>query len=165
MTHFSFFSIWDLCFQPDGIQLIVAAGNRVLVYDTSDGSLTQALKGMFKWDITNMQTFSHLHYPSKMVVQNGYTVCYFYLSFKLFHHFHILDFQGLDSPLPKINFKFFLLPNFCIIHWLSTFVGYQLVGLLGVTLDFSEMVGPWALTYKFYAVGCQSLDLFVLHSS
>ena len=39
------FSIWDLCFRPDGSQLIVAAGNRVLVYDTNDGSLIQPLKG------------------------------------------------------------------------------------------------------------------------
>ncbi|KAK3103245.1 hypothetical protein FSP39_017787 [Pinctada imbricata] len=37
--------IWDLCFRPDGSQLIVAAGNRVLVYDTNDGSLIQPLKG------------------------------------------------------------------------------------------------------------------------
>ena len=39
------FSIYDLCFCPDGSQLIVAAGNRVLVYDTTDGSLLQPLKG------------------------------------------------------------------------------------------------------------------------
>ena len=37
--------IYDLCFRPDGTQLIVAAGQRVLVYDTSDGSLIQPLKG------------------------------------------------------------------------------------------------------------------------
>ncbi|XP_061187801.1 intraflagellar transport protein 122 homolog isoform X4 [Saccostrea echinata] len=37
--------IWDLCFKPDGSQLIVAAGNRVLVYDTNDGTLIQPLKG------------------------------------------------------------------------------------------------------------------------
>ncbi|XP_074646999.1 intraflagellar transport protein 122 homolog [Tubulanus polymorphus] len=37
--------IWDLCFRPDGSQLIVAAGNRVLVYDTNDGTLVQPLKG------------------------------------------------------------------------------------------------------------------------
>ncbi|KAF4531888.1 hypothetical protein B566_EDAN000917 [Ephemera danica] len=36
--------IYDLCFSPDGAQLIVAAGQRVLVYDTSDGSLIQPLK-------------------------------------------------------------------------------------------------------------------------
>ena len=29
--------IYDLCFRPDGSQLVVAAGQRVLVYDTSDG--------------------------------------------------------------------------------------------------------------------------------
>ncbi|XP_076048143.1 intraflagellar transport protein Oseg1 [Oratosquilla oratoria] len=37
--------IYGLCFKPDGSQLIVAAGNRVLVYDTNDGSLVQPLKG------------------------------------------------------------------------------------------------------------------------
>ncbi|ELU12491.1 hypothetical protein CAPTEDRAFT_164190 [Capitella teleta] len=37
--------IWDLCFRPDGSQLIVAAGHRVLVYDTNDGTLIQPLKG------------------------------------------------------------------------------------------------------------------------
>ncbi len=31
--------IYDLCFRPDGSQLVVAAGQRVLVYDTSDGNL------------------------------------------------------------------------------------------------------------------------------
>ena len=41
-----FFSIWDLCFSPDGAQLIVAAGSRVMVYDASDGQLIQPLKGM-----------------------------------------------------------------------------------------------------------------------
>lgn len=39
------FSIWDLCFKPDGSQLVVAAGNRVLVYDATDGTLIQPLKG------------------------------------------------------------------------------------------------------------------------
>ncbi|XP_060520600.1 intraflagellar transport protein 122 homolog [Cylas formicarius] len=38
-------SIYDLCFNRDGTQLIVAGGNHVLVYDTSDGSLVQLLKG------------------------------------------------------------------------------------------------------------------------
>ncbi|XP_019647680.1 PREDICTED: intraflagellar transport protein 122 homolog [Branchiostoma belcheri] len=37
--------IWDLAFKPDGSQLIAAAGNRVLVYDTNDGTLVQPLKG------------------------------------------------------------------------------------------------------------------------
>ncbi|XP_076122170.1 intraflagellar transport protein 122 homolog [Alosa pseudoharengus] len=37
--------IYDIAFKPDGSQLIVAAGNRVLVYDTSDGTLIQPLKG------------------------------------------------------------------------------------------------------------------------
>ena len=34
-----------LLFRPDGLQLIVAAGTRVLVYDTNDGTLVQPLKG------------------------------------------------------------------------------------------------------------------------
>ena len=34
-----------MCFHPDGSMLVVAAGNRVLVYDTVDGSLIQPLKG------------------------------------------------------------------------------------------------------------------------
>ncbi|KAL1117127.1 hypothetical protein AAG570_004455 [Ranatra chinensis] len=38
-------SIYDLCFNPDGSRLVVAAGQRVLVYDTNDGSLIQPLKG------------------------------------------------------------------------------------------------------------------------
>ncbi|XP_032555063.1 intraflagellar transport protein 122 homolog isoform X2 [Chiroxiphia lanceolata] len=37
--------IYDLAFKPDGTHLIVAAGNRLLVYDTSDGTLIQPLKG------------------------------------------------------------------------------------------------------------------------
>ncbi|XP_064486563.1 intraflagellar transport protein 122 homolog isoform X2 [Ornithodoros turicata] len=37
--------IYDLAFKPDGSQLIVAAGTRVLVYDTADGALIQPLKG------------------------------------------------------------------------------------------------------------------------
>nr|DBA18477.1 TPA: hypothetical protein GDO54_016716 [Pyxicephalus adspersus] len=37
--------IYDLAFKPDGTQLIVAAGNKVLVYDTSDGTLLHPLKG------------------------------------------------------------------------------------------------------------------------
>ncbi|XP_008073019.1 intraflagellar transport protein 122 homolog isoform X3 [Carlito syrichta] len=37
--------IYDLTFKPDGTQLILAAGNRLLVYETSDGTLLQPLKG------------------------------------------------------------------------------------------------------------------------
>lgn len=45
-THLLFyFSVYDLCFNPEGSQLIVASGNRVLVYDTADGTLLQPLKG------------------------------------------------------------------------------------------------------------------------
>ena len=34
-----------MCFNPDGSQLVVASGSRVLVYDTTDGTLIQPLKG------------------------------------------------------------------------------------------------------------------------
>ena len=37
---FYFQCIYDMCFKPDGSQLIVAAGQRVLVYDASDGKFT-----------------------------------------------------------------------------------------------------------------------------
>ncbi|BES91638.1 Intraflagellar transport 122 homolog (Chlamydomonas) [Nesidiocoris tenuis] len=37
--------IYSLCFSPDGSQLIAAAGQMVLVYDTAHGSLLQPLKG------------------------------------------------------------------------------------------------------------------------
>jgi hypothetical protein len=46
MQIFFFYRIYDLCFNPDGTQLIVAAGQRVLVYDASDGTLIQPLKGI-----------------------------------------------------------------------------------------------------------------------
>ncbi|CAF0800008.1 unnamed protein product [Brachionus calyciflorus] len=38
-------SIHDLCFRPDGTQLVVAAGNKVLVFDPLDGTLIKALAG------------------------------------------------------------------------------------------------------------------------
>uniref|UniRef100_A0A3Q4C0N9 Intraflagellar transport protein 122 homolog n=1 Tax=Mola mola TaxID=94237 RepID=A0A3Q4C0N9_MOLML len=37
--------VYDLAFKPDGSQLIIAAGLRVMVYDTADGCLIQPLKG------------------------------------------------------------------------------------------------------------------------
>ncbi|KAL7290018.1 hypothetical protein TKK_0015748 [Trichogramma kaykai] len=37
--------IYDLCFNPSGSQLIVAAGQHVLVYESNDGALIQLLKG------------------------------------------------------------------------------------------------------------------------
>jgi len=38
-------TIWDLCFSPDGSQIIVAATNRVLVYNGDDRSLIKSLRG------------------------------------------------------------------------------------------------------------------------
>ncbi|CAM9623274.1 unnamed protein product [Phaeothamnion confervicola] len=38
-------SINDLCFSPDGRKLVVAVGNRVLVYDSKDGNLLHSLRG------------------------------------------------------------------------------------------------------------------------
>ena len=38
-------TVWDLVFKPDGMQLVVAVGNRVLVYDAADGDLLHSLKG------------------------------------------------------------------------------------------------------------------------
>uniref|UniRef100_T1IGY1 Intraflagellar transport protein 122 homolog n=1 Tax=Strigamia maritima TaxID=126957 RepID=T1IGY1_STRMM len=37
--------IYDFTSNGDGTQLIVAAGSRVLVYDTSDGTVIEPLKG------------------------------------------------------------------------------------------------------------------------
>ncbi|KAK5894894.1 hypothetical protein CesoFtcFv8_011539, partial [Champsocephalus esox] len=37
--------VYDLAFKPDGTQLIIAAGLRVLVYDVADGAIIQPLKG------------------------------------------------------------------------------------------------------------------------
>jgi len=39
------FSIWDLCFSPDGSRLVVAAGNKVHVYESAVGNLLKSLKG------------------------------------------------------------------------------------------------------------------------
>uniref|UniRef100_A0A8C6TMT4 Intraflagellar transport protein 122 homolog n=1 Tax=Neogobius melanostomus TaxID=47308 RepID=A0A8C6TMT4_9GOBI len=40
-----FCSVYDLAFKPDGTQLIVAAGKRVLVFDAVDGTIHPPLKG------------------------------------------------------------------------------------------------------------------------
>ena len=53
-------SIYDLCFKPDGTQLIVAAGNRVLVYDASDGSLLQPLKGLLHGNYFSLHVWMSL---------------------------------------------------------------------------------------------------------
>ena len=36
-------AVWDICFNPDGSQMIVAVTNRVLVYDAVDANLLQVL--------------------------------------------------------------------------------------------------------------------------
>lgn len=45
MCVFIIFSVHSVCYNPDGSQLIVGAGDKVLVYDPIDGSLTDTLKG------------------------------------------------------------------------------------------------------------------------
>lgn len=37
--------VYDMCYRPDGSQLVVAVGNRVLIYDANDGDLVHSLKG------------------------------------------------------------------------------------------------------------------------
>ncbi|XP_022648353.1 intraflagellar transport protein 122 homolog isoform X1 [Varroa destructor] len=37
--------IYDVCFEPDGAKLLVAAGSKILVYNTDSGQLIDALKG------------------------------------------------------------------------------------------------------------------------
>uniref|UniRef100_A0A3Q2D3K8 IFT122 first beta-propeller domain-containing protein n=1 Tax=Cyprinodon variegatus TaxID=28743 RepID=A0A3Q2D3K8_CYPVA len=43
-THCST-DVYDLAFKPDGSQIIIAAGQRVLVCDAKDGTIIQPLKG------------------------------------------------------------------------------------------------------------------------
>lgn len=38
-------AVWDICFNPDGTQMIVAVTNRVLVYDAVEADLLQSLRG------------------------------------------------------------------------------------------------------------------------
>lgn len=39
--------VYDLAFKPDGSELLVAADTKVLIYDGTDGTLLQSLKGLF----------------------------------------------------------------------------------------------------------------------
>ena len=39
------FSVYDVAFKPDGTELLVAVGTKILVYNPSDGKLIQSLKG------------------------------------------------------------------------------------------------------------------------
>ncbi len=38
-------TVYDMCYRPDGTQVIVAAGNHVIIYDAIEGSVQNALKG------------------------------------------------------------------------------------------------------------------------
>ena len=38
-------SVWDMCFSPDGSQVIVAVSNRVVVYDAIDKEILHSLRG------------------------------------------------------------------------------------------------------------------------
>lgn len=38
-------TVWDIAFRPDGSQLLVAVGNRIVVYDVASGDLEHSLKG------------------------------------------------------------------------------------------------------------------------
>ena len=37
--------VYSIAYRPDGAQVVVAVGNRVLVYDANDGDLVHSLKG------------------------------------------------------------------------------------------------------------------------
>lgn len=50
---FYFQCIYDMCFKPDGSQLIVAAGQRVLVYDASDGKFTKHSENFLDYKTTH----------------------------------------------------------------------------------------------------------------
>jgi hypothetical protein len=45
LIWFSLLSIHATAFHPEALQLIVGAGDKVLVYDASDGNLIDTLKG------------------------------------------------------------------------------------------------------------------------
>lgn len=41
----SYVSIWDICYNPQGTQLVVASGSSVLIYQADDGELIKTLRG------------------------------------------------------------------------------------------------------------------------
>jgi intraflagellar transport protein 122 len=45
MRHEKLPPVWSIAFKPNGSQMIVGVGNRVLVYDALDGDLQHSLKG------------------------------------------------------------------------------------------------------------------------
>lgn len=49
-------SVHSVCYSPDGSQLVVAAGERLLIYDPNDGSLLNTLKA--HKDIVNAVVYS-----------------------------------------------------------------------------------------------------------
>ena len=38
-------SVWDMCFSPDGSQIVAAISNRVVVYDALDAKVIHSLRG------------------------------------------------------------------------------------------------------------------------
>lgn len=42
------FSVYDICFSPDGRQLVAAVGQRVLVVNVAEGTVAQTLRGTRK---------------------------------------------------------------------------------------------------------------------
>ncbi|KAK0399989.1 hypothetical protein QR680_003303 [Steinernema hermaphroditum] len=57
LAHVNECCVYDLAFKPDGSELLVAADNKVLIYDGSDGTLLQSLKG--HKDVVYAVAFSH----------------------------------------------------------------------------------------------------------
>lgn len=56
MTCFDSSSVHCICYAPDGSQLVVAAGDRLLIYNPNDGSLLNTLKA--HKDVVNSVVYS-----------------------------------------------------------------------------------------------------------